>query len=47
MIPMIIAGASYRGEYLGQLFKETGEVELTACVDPITPRADYLIEKNG
>lgn len=47
MIPMIIAGASYRGEYLGQLLTETGEVELTACVDPITARADYLIEKNG
>ncbi|MHB9107010.1 MAG: Gfo/Idh/MocA family protein [Armatimonadota bacterium] len=47
MIPMIIAGASYRGEYLGQLLTETGEVELTACVDPITTRADYLIEKNG
>jgi len=47
MIPMIIAGASYRGEYLGQLLKETGEVELTACVDPIMTRADYLIEKNG
>jgi len=44
---MIIAGASLRGEYLGQLLKETGEVELTACVDPITTRADYLIEKNG
>jgi len=47
MIPMIIAGASLRGEYLGQLLRETGEVELIACVDPITARADYLVEKNG
>ena len=46
-IPCIRVGASRRGAYLGHLLYQTGEAELTACVDPITAKAAYLVEQKG
>lgn len=46
-IRIIVAGASRRGEYLGNLFRQEGAFTIAACVDPVTARADYLVATHG